>query len=149
VGGVVGDMVFIPGSPAMSLPELLQEAEVGLERQESAVAQTLRSVPVPLPASPTPSPGARCSPVKESEPSKDRTPVPSDTDQREWTRDHWKQLDACFTDERIEVGTRLGLGSDVLANVDEVEIENVVTRFLSIAGGPDIADPSSRPRWAK
>jgi len=27
-------------------------------------------------------------------------------DSRPWTRDDWKQLDACFTDERSDVGAR-------------------------------------------
>ncbi|TRM57521.1 hypothetical protein BD626DRAFT_515027 [Schizophyllum amplum] len=59
----------------------------------------------------------------------------------DWTKDHWKLLDACFTTERISVA--LG-GADTwdpsddhppLAHVDEVELERVVDRFCEQAGG--------------
>jgi hypothetical protein len=49
--GVIGDTVFIPGSPAMILPELLQEAELevrdGPEFESEAVgfSSERRSIP--------------------------------------------------------------------------------------------------------
>ncbi|KAL1744263.1 hypothetical protein HDZ31DRAFT_39057 [Schizophyllum fasciatum] len=61
--------------------------------------------------------------------------------EEDWTKDHWKLLDACFTRERIYVA----LGGDdswdpsdanpPLADVDEVDLEKVVDRFCTEAGG--------------
>lgn len=95
-GGVIGDVVFSPGSPTSSLPLL---------------------------------------PVEE--PPRYSTIEAAEIDQKEWTRDNWKQLDGCFTDERLEAGSRLGLEGHVLADVDQVQIENVVLRFLSLSDSPD------------
>ncbi len=41
-----------------------------------------------------------------------------------WSKEEWRTLDMCFTEERYEVG-----GGDVMAHVDDVEIANVVARF--------------------
>ncbi|KAL1754241.1 hypothetical protein FB107DRAFT_216139 [Schizophyllum commune] len=61
--------------------------------------------------------------------------------EEDWTKDHWKLLDACFTRERISVA----LGGDdnwdpadaspPLADVDAVDLERVVDRFCTEAGG--------------
>ncbi|KAF9048318.1 hypothetical protein BDZ89DRAFT_1033304 [Hymenopellis radicata] len=41
-----------------------------------------------------------------------------------WSKEEWKTLDMCFTEERYQVG-----GGDVMAHVDDVDIANVVARF--------------------
>jgi hypothetical protein len=124
IGGVIGDKVFIPGSPATTLPELLQEAEVNLDSH------------VGLPNTPT----------KELQP---RHIYPGtielglghdarNGDSRPWTRDDWKQLDACFTDERLDVGARTDQGESILANVDDVQVADVVARFVAVKGGAEM-----------
>jgi len=68
---------------------------------------------------------------------------------REWTKDDWKQLDACFTDERLDVAERLGLGSDKIADVDDVRVEAVVQRFVEMMGGSRVVNGwgSDWDRW--
>ena len=38
--GIVGDQVFIPGSPMMTVPELLQQAERTVEQRERSILHT-------------------------------------------------------------------------------------------------------------
>jgi hypothetical protein len=115
LGGMIGDKVIIPGSPAISLPELLQQAEI-----------TLNQSPLPK------------SPLKSASNSKSvPRPIQSKNSEREWTRADWKQLDACFTEERLEIGARKGLPWEQLADVDDINIEDVVTRFIDVVGGYD------------
>ena len=120
-GGVIGDLVYIPGSPVMTLPELLKQAEVGLEEHGPGIHQT----PVkPLNLS--------CDPFTTP------TLIPDheyDQDTRQWNKQDWRQLDACFTDERLYVAQSLGMPENSLADVDDVEIEGVVERFIQMMGG--------------
>jgi hypothetical protein len=62
-------------------------------------------------------------------------PAESTTGPREWTKADWKVLDACFTEERLHVGAQRGYGNDQLADVDDVDLEDVVTRFMCTVGG--------------
>ncbi len=107
LGGVIGDRVYLPGSPVMTLEGLLQEAEV-------QVASTKK---------PTSS--------KESTEKSSATMKVSNV----WTKDEWKLLDMCFTEERYVAG-----GGNIMAEVDDVDIDAVVWRFLELA--PD-------SRWDK
>ncbi|PBK97890.1 hypothetical protein ARMGADRAFT_1009821 [Armillaria gallica] len=107
LGGVIGDRVYLPGSPVMTLEGLLQEAEV-------QVASTKK---------PTSS--------KESIEKSSTTMKVSNV----WTKDEWKLLDMCFTEERYVAG-----GGNIMAAVDDVDIDAVVWRFLELA--PD-------SRWDK
>jgi hypothetical protein len=133
LGGVVGNRVVMPGSPAITLTELLKEAEVGLEREGSA----------------PPSRHASEGPVgTPSPPSRAPTPVGRDLLPREWTRNDWKLLDACFVDERAEEGKRLGLGDNVLAGADDVCDEEIVNKFIQRMGGPDIVNAMG-PKWTR
>ena len=50
----------------------------------------------------------------------------------DWTKPHWKTLDTCFTDERYAVGATKGLGAQ-MADVSDIDLEAVVTRFMSSA----------------
>jgi hypothetical protein len=125
---MIGDRVFIPGSPAMTLPELLMHAEEGLENTE-------RKTPVK-------SSSAYRDPFKTPAPRGASTPEVREPmmTTREWTKDDWKQLDACFTDERLDVAEKLGLGSDKIAGVDDVRVEDVVDRFVEMMGGNLVVD---------
>jgi hypothetical protein len=67
---------------------------------------------------------------------------------REWSRDEWKVLDACFAEERLEVGQRLGLEQYALADVDDVQNDKIVDRFVEQMGGPDIVDALG-PGWSQ
>ncbi|KZP28154.1 hypothetical protein FIBSPDRAFT_1039810 [Athelia psychrophila] len=127
LGGMVGDRVFIPGSPAMTLPQLLMHAEKDLEHVDGAFGTPPRTARAPVAALKTP-------PPVNSESS---LPQPQ-VEKGEWTKNDWKHLDACFTDERLEVGERLGLDEDALADVDDVQIESVVDKFIEMMGGTTV-----------
>ncbi|KAK7683086.1 hypothetical protein QCA50_013759 [Cerrena zonata] len=131
LGRVVGNKVFIPGSPAMTLPELLDQEEVSLQIDDHSLHHSpLRSVSFASDFN---------TPVKQVIPSYDQfapSPAPS-VGPREWNKKDWKTLDACYTDERLALGERLELGVDELAPADNVELENVVERFIDIMGGDD------------
>jgi hypothetical protein len=137
--------VFIPGSPVMTLPELLVRAEEGLEKGSKSVgAAAVYKTPSkglggqyeyhhhrdPFK---TPAPRGSSSISFEAHEGDEATSATSAT--REWTKDDWKQLDACFTDERLDVAEKMGLGSDSIASVDDVRIEDVVKRFVEMMGG--------------
>lgn len=111
------------GSPSMTLPELLHEAESELDSPSSPTsAQSAFRTPSPALSS-----------FRRPE-----APLVIDTDgPREWSRSDWKLLDACFTDVRLEVGARWG-HEGVLGDVDAVELEDVVRRFEDIFGGEEV-----------
>jgi hypothetical protein len=92
LGGVVGDKVIIPGSPAMTWPELLQKAEVELENDTGVLG--LEEIPSRLDER---DPFRTLLPAVNAEPSSTST-LSQEMPDREWTCDEWKQLDACFTD---------------------------------------------------
>ncbi|KAI0938863.1 hypothetical protein AcV5_000449 [Taiwanofungus camphoratus] len=61
--------------------------------------------------------------------------IPSESDSSGgWTKNDWKRLDSCFTDERLAVAARLGLDNRSLAHVDDVILEDVVDRFIAYNG---------------
>jgi len=134
---VIGERVFIPGSPSTTLPALLHEAE-----QE--VSRVLHS---PRPASPsTTTWNPFLTPEPKPRPSSSMTIYRDNigrdfVGEAEWTKEEWKLLDACFTDERLDVGATIeGADQDTLAPVDMVQIENVVDRFVVFIGGQEIID---------
>jgi hypothetical protein len=121
-GVVVDGRVLMQGSPSMTLPELLHEAESELDFPASLKSEQ-SSFRTPSPA-----------PTSFRRP---QAPLVIDTDgPREWSRSDWKLLDACFTDVRLEVGARWGY-EGVLGDVDAVELEEVVRRFEDIFGGEE------------
>ena len=120
LGVVVDGRIVMTGSPSMTLPELLYEAESELDSPRGT-----------QPSFRTPSPAL--SSFRQPE-----APLVIDTDgPREWSRSDWKLLDACFTDARLEVGARWG-SEGVLGDVDAVELEDVVYRFEDIFGGEEV-----------
>lgn len=128
--GVIGDRVYIPGSPALTLPELLREAEAevvtGTPTKGGGVRDSFKT-----PLLPSRSGTALMSPDRGVDHIGERT----------WGKDDWKQLDACFTDERLEIGCRLDVGGDeALAHVEYVEVENVVQRFVLLMGGHELVE---------
>ncbi|KII84684.1 hypothetical protein PLICRDRAFT_179487 [Plicaturopsis crispa FD-325 SS-3] len=127
LGAVYGDKVIIPGSPATTLPELLHQAEMGLEREETALHHSPIKSATPRAAFKTP----RYSAAEEEEDESDRC---------SWTRGDWKLLDACFTDERLELGAQETDGTESLADADDVRLDNVVERFVELMGGLDAVE---------
>ncbi|KAK0201633.1 hypothetical protein DFS33DRAFT_1348892 [Desarmillaria ectypa] len=107
LGGVIGDRVYIPGSPVITLEGLLQQAEVQVASAKK--------------------PGYRKESIEELPATVKLSNV--------WTKDEWKLLDMCFTEERYEVG-----GGSIMAEVDDVDIDAVVRQFLELT--PD-------GQWAK
>lgn len=65
---------------------------------------------------------------------------------RRWTKTDWKQLDSCFTDERMDVGARQNRDYVQLADVDEVDLDDVIDRYVSGLGGLDVTE-SFGPEW--
>ncbi|KAG6855464.1 hypothetical protein H0H87_002417 [Tephrocybe sp. NHM501043] len=147
---VVGDTVYIPGSPATTLPALLREAEAEVSfASASASANNSFSVPG-SPSFSFTGPGmhtpllpnqSRVSLVRSlfdrPEGSERGTTT---TTERAWTKDEWKLLDACFTDERLALGagsssTAHAQDLEAMAPVDAVRIEDVVARFVGLVGG--------------
>ena len=136
--GVIGDRVFIPGSPAITLPELLQEAELEVRDSPQSLSQKSSLVLAGR---------GRGDPFKTPIATKYRAQTGntqaadpevygSDVGEREWTKEDWKHLDACFTDQRLEVRSRLaGTEQNLLAPVDIVSINDVVDKFVASKGG--------------
>lgn len=122
-GVVVNGRVVMAGSPSMTLPELLYEAESELD-SPTVPKHSQHDLRTPSPA-----------PASFRRPE---APLVIDTDgPREWSRSDWKLLDACFTDARLEVGARWG-GEETLGDVDAVDLEDVVQRFVDIFGGETV-----------
>ncbi|CAL1709290.1 unnamed protein product [Somion occarium] len=132
LGKVIGDKVFIPGSPAMTLPELLDQAEASLQVEEMTLGHSpLRNVSF-LDDFKTPVKQIIRSNVSSVQTSPDVLAGP-----RDWTKNDWRLLDACYTDERLALGDCSGLAVDELAPADDVDLGNVVGRFIEIIGGEE------------
>lgn len=152
--GVVGERVYIPGSPATTLPELLAQAEKEVEAEHTRLS--VAGLEARLAAFETPVRKNKAmklvadSRTLDSRPktlSGLRTEVRMRMEERSgeqgWTKDEWKLLDACFTDERLEAGVRLGmdgLGGDGLAPVEFVNVGDVVDRFVDALGGKEVLE---------
>ncbi|GBE87682.1 hypothetical protein SCP_1103590 [Sparassis crispa] len=122
LGGLVGDKVYIPGSPLVTLPQLLKEAEVTLERSQTPrrVAIENKSFETPVNSTSLHTPTATFSEI-----SREVNALP-----QAWGKLHWRTLDTFFTDERLAIGARRGLGHNVLAEVDDIDLDDVVDRFM-------------------
>ncbi|KAJ3876513.1 hypothetical protein F5051DRAFT_331780, partial [Lentinula edodes] len=132
LGTVVGDMVYIPGSPVTTLGGLLKEAEKEVQEEQFR------------PVSPRISKSGSLMP-------EDNALNDQQLAYKEWTKEEWRILDACFTDERIDLASRSSSNSissplndgheDVpLAEVDFVDVDVVVQRFIVEMGGDDITN---------
>ena len=179
VMGVRGEKVYIPGSPTTTLPKLLKQAEQEVSLVPSGspnpflVTSTYNSPPPVQVLSPQ-SQGPMTQLVSKINSTLVFTPkVPMTPGEmcydplngtRIWTKEEWKRLDACFTDERLQVGMRMGLRGDDnalvqgtidgwekwegMASVDQVDLDNIVARFVDWMGGWDEVDKYG-PEWSK
>lgn len=57
---------------------------------------------------------------------------------RAWAKPDWKRLDACLTEERQLLATLRELDEGTLADPYDVQTEDVVARFVSLAGGWEV-----------
>ncbi|KAF8962325.1 hypothetical protein BDZ97DRAFT_1825639 [Flammula alnicola] len=154
--GVMGDRVFIPGTPVMTLPQLLHEAEIEVERLHEHEHERLTPGRVWSARAKFEGLGQR-DPFKTPLPDRIRSlsaprgevrggalsplPLQYGGGDRLWTKEEWKQLDACFTDQRLDLGATLqGAVEDTLAPVDMVVIEDVVDRFVAFVGGQEVIE---------
>lgn len=156
---MIGDKVYIPGSPAITLPELLNEAEVSVHLEGEDIPRSPYSpIKLPVPAhltrkfeTPTRRPNKSFLDPNDI-PSLCPTPItlPS-PGPRDWSKDDWKLLDGCYTEERMALGERLGmgyLGDAGMASADDVDLENVVDRYVTLIGGQGVAEILGEP-WSR
>ena len=132
--GVIDDKVIIPGSPITTLPDLLQQAEEEITHlAPSSVRPATMSIREQASWDPFRTPtSVKLDNKQESMMIPKRYPVGP----REWTREDWKLLDACFTDQRINPGE----SHDMLAAVDAVALEDVVARFIHLMSGQSLVN---------
>ncbi|TFK47545.1 hypothetical protein OE88DRAFT_767522 [Heliocybe sulcata] len=114
--GVLGDRVYIPGSPVVSVGELMKEAEgeVSILHERSMRSEKSGRSETSV----------RSEHLLDSERGERKSVFPAQARKDGWMKEDWKLLDACFTDERLATG----------ADADEVAAENVVARFLELSG---------------
>lgn len=115
--------MFMPGSPSRTLPELLKEAEVDLGRSGSVNSRF--STPV----------RTRQFPHVTPQFVRDSSIESAVIEPRAWSKSDWKLLDSCFTDERLDVAERQGLPEGELADTSDVDMSDVVERFVEAIGG--------------
>lgn len=146
VGGVIGDRVIIPGSPSTTLPELLKEAETSILQEEDSFHSPLHAASSSVaPKTPVAGPSTRSfSRSPASSGSKVQRTVRKLFGPREWSKDDWKLLDSCYTDERLAL-TR---SPEALAPIDKINLEKVVDRFSTAAGGQDLVK-NFGPAWTR
>ncbi|KAL0958365.1 hypothetical protein HGRIS_000506 [Hohenbuehelia grisea] len=154
----VGDLVYMPGSPVTTLPELLHDAEGELQGERRLSIGSIAGTPAAVVMegrgerdpfkTPAPRHGSLFRGADQREDLLEASDIPrvsNEACERPWTREDWKQLDACFTDERLEVAVQMGMAADlelaqeqgVLASVDDVLVESVVDRFMALVGGQE------------
>ncbi|TFY53812.1 hypothetical protein EVJ58_g9234 [Rhodofomes roseus] len=146
LGGMLGDKVFIPGSPAMTVPELLNEAErsLDLELTKQGQSMIIRRVEESRNAFVTPMKPGESSRAVDSFSwatpsfSLEDMSTPVGRPEGAWTRKDWKRLDSCLTDERLVRGE-----GKALADVELLDLEKVVDRFLTqLEGSSALQEPS-------
>jgi hypothetical protein len=70
------------------------------------------------------------------------------TGPREWGKNDWKILDACFTDERLDAGEKMGMAEGAQADVTDIRLDDVVNRFAEVIGG-DAGLAVLGPSWTR
>ena len=132
---LIRSTLIAPGSPLLptiSPEDALREAETEIRATSASPGRPrtpLRSISL------TTQPLGHCVATPPSldgnhHPLPEEPPIRTGNGQ-EWTKTHWRMLDMCFTDERLAVGSAMGLLNDRLAEVDDIEIGYVVKRFLA------------------
>lgn len=138
LGGVINGRVIMPDSPSMTLPELLREAEISLTPSRadgSLTEKTGYSTPRTLKTFWQRDPFVTPAPAGlRARPTSAEASLYIDTDgPRDWMKNDWKLLDACFTDERFASGR-----DGDMADAGTVDLEDVVQRFVTLMGGEKV-----------
>ncbi|THH31441.1 hypothetical protein EUX98_g2763 [Antrodiella citrinella] len=136
LGGMVGDKVIIPGSPMMTLPQLLHEAEQSLHIEDlsSMSGSPFRSISPLSYKTPARAPSLYESVLRSTVSQAPVTPA-SQTGPRAWSKSDWKALDSCYSDERLAAAEFAGMTGGEMVSADDVDLENVVDRFIELIGG--------------
>ena len=125
--GVIGGQVFISGVPLTTLGGLLKEAEVEVSFSSTPKASAKKVYDPSFSTHP-----------EQSADDFNRSLLGAFMGQREerqWTKDDWKLLDSCFTDERLALGNERQGDKDGLADVRDIDLDNVVQRYIDLMGG--------------
>jgi len=125
-----------PISPVV-MPELIREAETELEKSFSGSERFKTPMRTNLPVAST-------SQSRYIDPSRLFDPMGP----REWAKNDWKILDACFTDERLDVAEKIGMAEGSMADVTDIRLDDVVSRFVEVIGG-DAALAGLGPSWMR
>jgi hypothetical protein len=133
-GGSQSDSFVRPISP-MSMPDLIQEAESELEKSFHGSERFVTPIRANLSA-------AFAS--RYIDPSRLFDP----TGPREWGKNDWKILDACFTDERLDTAEKMGMAEGSLADVTDIRLDDVVNRLVEVIGG-DTVLVAMGPSWTR
>ena len=131
------DASFVrPISPAV-MPDLIREAETELEKSFTGSERFT----TPMRTNPS---MATSSHPQYIDPSR----LFDATGPREWAKNDWKILDACFTDERLDAAEKMGMAEGSLADVTDIRLDDVVNRFLEVIGG-DAVLAVLGPSWMR
>lgn len=135
-GGPGKDTFVRPISP-VAMPELIREAESELEKSFNESGRFV----TPIRAN---SSVASSSNSRYVDPSRLFDP----TGPREWRKNDWKILDACFTDERLDAAEKMGMAEGSLADVTDIRLDDVMSRFVEVIGG-DAVLAALGPSWMR
>lgn len=119
----------------ISLPDLLREAEATVLLEEGYLHGLSPAHPKPTAhhnAFKTPAQSISTAWGPSLRRSTGR-PAPVSNGPRDWAKRDWRKLDSCFTDERLALGQKLG--SEGLGPAEDVDLVNVVNRFIEGMGG--------------
>ena len=125
-GGSRDDPFVRPISPA-AMPELIREAESELEKSFGGSDRFATPIRGNLSMVSTSHP-------RYVDPSLLFDPIGP----REWGKNDWKILDACFTDERLDTAEKMGMAEGSLADVTDIRLDDVVNRFVDVVGGETV-----------
>ena len=125
-----------PMSP-VAMPELIREAETELEKSFTGSERFITPMRTNLSMAST-------SHSRYVEPGRLFDP----TGPREWGKNDWKILDACFTDERLDAAEKMGMAEGSLADVTDIRLDDVVNRFVEVIGG-DVTLANLGPSWMR
>lgn len=119
------------------MPELIREAETELEKSFNGSQRFTTPIRANLFV-------ASSSNTQYIDPSRLFDP----TGPREWGKNDWKILDACFTDERLDAAEKIGMTEGSLMDVTDIRLDDVVNRFVEVIGG-DTVLVTLGPSWTR
>jgi hypothetical protein len=119
------------------MPELIREAESELEKSFGGSHRFCTPTRASISVASTSNSGYV-----------DPTRLFDPTGPREWGKNDWKILDVCFSDERLDAAEKMGMAEGALADITDIRLDDVVSRFVDIVGG-DAVLSALGPSWAR